>query len=100
MVVFDCCPFRHAPFVKRPAFRSQDVVLLFDVIVTTNGHVPPLLSSRPSIPHWMHRVVYACVGVSFDRVVRTCGHAVRMLFSKHHPSGNRDLDESAVGTGA
>ena len=51
MVVFDCCPFKYAPLVKRPPSCTQRVVLLFDVIVRTNRHVAPLLRSRPGVCH-------------------------------------------------
>ena len=74
MVVFDCCPFKYAPLVKRPPSCTQRVVLLFEVIVRTNRHVAPLLPSRSGVCHSMHRVVYACVAWLYQLIV-TSGHA-------------------------
>ena len=103
MVVFDCRPFRHALFVQHLSSHSQDVVLSFDVIMTRHGHVPSMLSwgsaKRPSLDA-PRRVCVRGVVVSFDHDVRTCRHAVGKLFLKPHPSGNRDLDGSAVGAEA
>ena len=74
MVVFDCCPFTYAPLVKSLSSRTQDVVLVFEVVLTTSRHVPPLSSSRPDARHSMYRIVYACVAWLYH-LIMTSGHA-------------------------
>ena len=101
--LFDCRPFKHALRVKRSSFRRQNVVLLFDLIVTTTRHMHPLLSGqsvRRPLFDASHRVPVRRVAVSFDRDVKTCGQAVGKLLSKHHFSGKRGLHGNAVGAGA
>ena len=102
-VVFDCCPFTHVPLVRRSPSSTQGVLLLFDVIVTTNRHVPPLLLNqwgRRSLLAASRSVSVRGVGVSSDDDVRPRRRAVCKLFSRHHLSGERGLDGIVAGAGA
>ena len=94
MVVCDCCPFTYAPLVKRPPSSTQGVVLLFYVIVSTNGFLAELVP-RQSVGHLSfnasYRVCVCGVAVSFDHDVRTCRRAGGKLFSSHHFSGQRGV---------
>ena len=103
MVVHDCCPFTHSSLVKPFSSRRQDVVLVFDLIVTTNRHVPPLSSGqsarRPSLDE-SHRVCVRRVAVSFGHGARRGRHAVVKLFCRHPPRRKRGLGGNARGAGA
>ena len=74
MVVFDCYPFTYAPLVQSLSSCTQNVVLVFKVVLATNRRVPPLSSSRPDARHSMYRIVYACVAWLYHLTV-TSGHA-------------------------
>ena len=87
MVVFDCCWFTYAFLLRRSPSCTQGMVLLFDVIKTTNRHVPPVLP-RQSVRHpslcASHCVCVRGVAALFDDDVRTCRHVIGKLFSRHY----------------